>query len=225
MPLIFRAMRMVLVPIKYCLSVSSFSFIMIKSTLDQHEFECMGSLIDGFFSPISAHYSTTWSIWLNLHMWNLREGEPIVMLSQTFRCSPCPKSQLCSTAHCIVVDEVKIPWLHVFNILLPTSNRLSMFILVVVQLPSRVWLFATHGLQNTRCPVLHHLPGLLKLRSIESVMPSNISSSGPLLLLLSIFPSIRVFSNELVLCIRRPKYWSFSFSIIPSNEYSGLPFL
>ena len=120
--------------------VSSFSFIMIKSTLDQHEFECMGSLIDGFFSPINAHYSTTWSIWLNLHMWNLREGEPIVMLSRTVHCSPCPKSQLCSTAHCIVVDEVKMPWLHVFNILLLTSNRLNMFILVVVQLPSRVWL-------------------------------------------------------------------------------------
>ena len=64
---------------------------------------------------------------------------------------------------------------------------------------------------------------LLKLVSIESVMPSNhLILCQPLLLLPSIFPSIRVFSNESVLCIRWPKYWSFSFSISPSNEYSGL---
>ena len=64
---------------------------------------------------------------------------------------------------------------------------------------------------------------LLKLMSIESVMPSNhFILCRPLLLLPSIFPSIRVFSNELVLGIKRPKYWSFSFSISPSNEYSGL---
>ena len=64
---------------------------------------------------------------------------------------------------------------------------------------------------------------LLKLMSIESVMPSNhLILCCPLLLLLSIFPSIMVFSNESVLCIRWPKYWSFSFSISPSNEYSGL---
>ena len=59
--------------------------------------------------------------------------------------------------------------------------------------------------------------------SIESVMPSNhLILCGPLLLLPSIFPSIRVFSNELALHIRWPKYWSFSFSIIPSNEHPGL---
>ena len=64
---------------------------------------------------------------------------------------------------------------------------------------------------------------LLKLMSIESVMPSNcLILCRPLLLLPSIFPSIRVFSNELALCIRWPKYWSFSFSISPSNECSGL---
>ena len=62
-----------------------------------------------------------------------------------------------------------------------------------------------------------------KLMSIELVMPSNhLILCPPLLLLPSIFPSIRVFSNESVLCIRWPKYWSFSFSISPSNEYSGL---
>ena len=64
---------------------------------------------------------------------------------------------------------------------------------------------------------------LLKLMSIESVMPSNhLILCHPLLLQSSIFPNIRVFSNESALRIRWPKYWSFSFSISPSNEYSGL---
>ena len=64
---------------------------------------------------------------------------------------------------------------------------------------------------------------LPKPMSIESVMPSNhLNLCCPLLLLPSISPSIRVFSNELVLCIRCPKYWSFSFNISPSNEHSGL---
>ena len=64
---------------------------------------------------------------------------------------------------------------------------------------------------------------LFKLMSIESMIPSNhLILCLPLLLLPSIFPSIKVFSNELALCIRWPKYWSFSFSISPSNEYSGL---
>ena len=64
---------------------------------------------------------------------------------------------------------------------------------------------------------------LLRLMSIASVMPSNhLILCRPLLLLPSVFPSIRVFSNESVLHIRWPKYWSFSFSISPSNEYSGL---
>ena len=64
---------------------------------------------------------------------------------------------------------------------------------------------------------------LLKLMSIELVMPSNhLILCCPLLLPPSIFPSIRFFSNESVLCIRWPKYWSFSFSISPSSEYSGL---
>ena len=64
---------------------------------------------------------------------------------------------------------------------------------------------------------------LPKLMSIESVMPSNhLILCYPLLLLPSIFPSIRVFSNESVLSIRQPKYWSFSFNITPSDEHSGL---
>ena len=72
-------------------------------------------------------------------------------------------------------------------------------------------------------PVHHQLLELLKLMSFESVMPSTcLILCHPLLLLPSIFPSIRVFSNESALGIRWPKYWSFSFSNSPSNEYSGL---
>ena len=72
-------------------------------------------------------------------------------------------------------------------------------------------------------PVLHQLWSLLKLISIESVMPSNhLILCHPLLLLPSIFPSIRIFSSESVLCIRWPKYWSFSFNISPYSEFSGL---
>ena len=72
-------------------------------------------------------------------------------------------------------------------------------------------------------PILHHLSELAQLMSIESVMPSNrLIICRPLLLPPSIFPSIRVLSNEMVLCIRWPKFWSFCFSISPSNEYSGL---
>ena len=72
-------------------------------------------------------------------------------------------------------------------------------------------------------PVHHQLPEFTQTQVHESVMPSNhLSLCRPLLLLPSIFPSIRVFSNESVLHIRWPKYWSFTFSISPSNEYSGL---
>ena len=72
-------------------------------------------------------------------------------------------------------------------------------------------------------PVLHYLWSLHKLMSIESVMPSNhLILCCPLLLFPSIFLSIKVFSSESALWIRWPKYWSFSFSISPFNEYSGL---
>ena len=72
-------------------------------------------------------------------------------------------------------------------------------------------------------PVLQYLPSLPKFMSIELVMPSNcLILCRPLLLLPSIFPSNRVFSNESALCIRWPKYWSCSSIISPSNEYSGL---
>ena len=93
-----------------------------------------------------------------------------------------------------------------------------------VQLLSHVQLFATPW--TAACQAFLSITNswsLLKLMSIESEIPSNhLILSLPLLLLLSIFPSIRVFSNESVLRIRWPKYWSFSFNISPSNEYTGL---
>ena len=80
-----------------------------------------------------------------------------------------------------------------------------------------------HGLQHAMLPYHSLSPSLLKLVSIESMMPSShLFLCRPLLLLPSIFPSIRVFSNESALHIRWPNYWSFSFSISPFNEYSGL---
>ena len=93
-----------------------------------------------------------------------------------------------------------------------------------VQLLSRVRLFATPWTAARQASLsITNSQSLLKLMSIESVMPSNhLILCHPLLLLPSIFPSIRVFSNESVLCIRWPKYWSFSFSISPSNEHSEL---
>ena len=89
---------------------------------------------------------------------------------------------------------------------------------------SRVLLFATPWTAASQASLsITNFGSLLKLMSIESVMPSkHLILCLPLLLLPSVFPSIRVFSNESVLLIKWPKYWSFSFSISPSNEYSGL---
>ena len=87
-----------------------------------------------------------------------------------------------------------------------------------VQLFMTIW---TAGQQKSLS--ITNCPSLLKLMSIKSVMPSNhLSLCCPLLLPPSIFPSVRVFSNESALSIRWPNYWSFGFSISPSNEYSGL---
>ena len=89
---------------------------------------------------------------------------------------------------------------------------------------SHVWLFATPwNVAHQASLSITNFQSLLKLMSIELVMPSNhFILYCPLLLLPSTFPSIRVFSNESVLHIRWPKFWSFRFSISPSNEYSGL---
>ena len=80
-----------------------------------------------------------------------------------------------------------------------------------------------HGLQRTSLHCHHQLQNLFKLMSIESVMPSNhLILCRPLLHLPSIFPSIRVFSNESALCFMWSKYWTLSFSVNPSKIYSGL---
>ena len=93
-----------------------------------------------------------------------------------------------------------------------------------VQSLSRVRLFATPWTAaHQASPSITRSQSLLKLMSIESVMPSHhLIFCRPLLLLPSIFPSFRVFSNESALHSRWPKYWYFSFNISPSNEYSGL---
>ena len=93
-----------------------------------------------------------------------------------------------------------------------------------VQSFSRVQLFAVPWTAAHQASLsINNSPSLPKLMSLESVMPSShLILCHPLLLLPSIFPSIKVFSNESVLCTRWPKYWSFSFSISPFNEYLGL---
>ena len=93
-----------------------------------------------------------------------------------------------------------------------------------VQLLSHIRLFASPWTEACQAsPSITNSRSLLKLMSIESVMPSNhLILCHPFLLLPSVFHSIRVFCNESVLHIRWPKYWSFSFNISPSNEYSGL---
>ena len=92
------------------------------------------------------------------------------------------------------------------------------------QLLSRVQLFVSPWTAARQASLsITNSQSLLKLTSIELVMPSNhLIHCHPLFLLPSIFPSIRVFPNESVLCITWPNYWSFSFSISPSDEYSGL---
>ena len=99
-----------------------------------------------------------------------------------------------------------------------------MMIKTVVQLLSCVQLFVTSWTAACQASLSFTIFwSLLKLMSIESVMPSNhLILCHPLLLLPSIFPSIRVFSNESALCIRWPKYWSFNFNISPSKEHPGL---
>ena len=97
-------------------------------------------------------------------------------------------------------------------------------IVAVVQSLSPVWLFMTPWTAAHQASLSFTVSqSLLKPMSIESVMPSNhLILCRPLFLVSSVFPSIRVFSNESLLCIRCPKYWRFSFNLSPSNDYSGL---
>ena len=104
------------------------------------------------------------------------------------------------------------------------STLYTVTFVTVVQLLTHVQLFATPWTAAHQASLSFTISwNLLKLMTIELRMPSNhLILCWPSLLLPSIFPSIRVFSNESALHIRWPKYWSFSFSISPSNEYSGL---
>ena len=113
---------------------------------------------------------------------------------------------------------LRVPW---------TERRFNQLIqkeISSVQSRGCFWLFATPWAIACQASLsTTNSQNLLKLMSIEFMMPSNhLNFCHPLLLLLSIFPSIRVFSNESVLHIRWPKYWSFSFNIRPCNEHPGL---
>ena len=130
---------------------------------------------------------------------------------------------------CLVLVVVLKFVIFIYNNTKASSNntvslhRWCRYLISSVQLLSCVWLFATPWTAAHQASLsITNSWSLLKLMSIESVMPSNHLVLCRPLLQPSIFPSIRVFSNESVLRIRWPKYWSFSFSINPSNEYSGL---
>ena len=119
--------------------------------------------------------------------------------------------------------QVKQLFYVIGNILLPFSAIFSKCFISVQSL-SHVWLIATPWTATCQASLsITNFRSSPKLMSIESVMPSNhLIFCCPLLLLPSIFPSIKAFSNESTLCIRWQKYWSFSFSISPSNEHPGL---
>ena len=124
------------------------------------------------------------------------------------------------TSGCILID-MKIIKQYIFE----WKEHLRAFVVVVVvQSLSRVHLFVMPWTAARQVPLSFTVSqGLLRFISIESVMPSNhLILCCPLLLLPSIFPSTGFFSNESALCIKWPKYWSFSFSISPSNEHLGL---
>ena len=106
------------------------------------------------------------------------------------------------------------------------KGSLAVFLIYVLQLLSRVQLFATPWTAARQAPLSSTVSqSLLKFMSIELMMPSNhLILCCPLLLLPSVFPSIRVFSSKSALRIRWLKYWSFNFNISPSNEHSGLIF-
>ena len=123
-----------------------------------------------------------------------------------------------------------IPLWHIYHIFFIHSSAdglgllLYLVVVVVVQSLSHVRVFATPWVAARQASLsISNSQSLLKLMFIDPVMPSNhLILCHPLSLLPSVFPSTRVFSNELALQITWPKYWSFGFSISPSNEYSGL---
>ena len=120
----------------------------------------------------------------------------------------------------MLTSPKELPFFGIFTTMnIPSQNQFSS-----VQLLSHVWLFVNPWTAAHRASLsITNSWSLLRLRSVESVMPSNhLILYLTFLVLPIIFPNIRVFSNESVLCIRWPKYWSFSFSTSLSKEYSGL---
>ena len=142
----------------------------------------------------------------------LAKGYAVCRQEHGFHVSTTSSVTGCQGAHCI-------PQTSYADVL-----TLSTSAVVVVESLSHAWLFVTSWTATCQASLSFTIFwSLLKLMSIETVMPSNhLILCHPLLFLPSIFPSIKVFSDESVLCIRWPKYWSFSFSISSSNEYSGL---
>ena len=132
------------------------------------------------------------------------------------------------TTFCLfIVQLIEIQVLSTFWLLWMALLLVSCYNIAVAvdsQLLSRVWLFSTPWTAACQASLSFTISwSLLRLMSIESVMPTNhLMFCHPLVFLPSIFPNIRVFSNDLALWIRWPKYWSFSYSISPFNEYSRL---
>ena len=128
-------------------------------------------------------------------------------------------------------DESKLDYIHLYTNEVWKYSLLFMYVFLKNCVYLFSWVSSVAQLCSTLCnPMEAHQASLsitksrslLKLMSIESLMPSNHIFCCPLILLPSIFPSIRIFSSVSVLCIRWPKYWGFIFSISPSNEYSEL---
>ena len=133
-------------------------------------------------------------------------------------------SNSCNNSVQPILNESSKSGIWFFQMHLETRDTELLFVIVVAQLSSWVQLFATHGLQQARLPCPSPSPGVGSNSCSLSWwwLSNHLVLCCPPLLLPSIFPSIRVLYSELTLCIRWSKYWSFSFSISPSNEYSGL---
>ena len=151
---------------------------------------------------------------------------PSICLSSIYLCQPiclCLLSVSISINHLSIYINTSI-CLPICIYYLPTISHLSISLPIVVHFLSRIQLFGTPWTAARQASLsITNSQSLLKLTSIKSVMQSNhLILCHPLLLLPSTFPSTRVFSNELTLCIRWLKDWSFRFIISPSSEYSGL---
>ena len=157
--------------------------------------------------------------------WRLTPGHGLAEHPQFYRLFVMGK--ILQTSHYLVQDPTQILRMDIPPTRASTGLccvPIAVLLLSSVQSLNHVRLFATPRTAACQASLsITNSQSLLILLSIESVMPSNyLILYCPLLLLPSIFSSIRVFSTESILCIRWPKYWSFSFSISPSNEYSGL---